>query len=138
MGRKRKDGYHFNCYMDSELYNQFVAICEVEGVNKTSLLETAIRNYIKAHYSSVITYPKGIDAIYRQGDTEYARCIAKLCNTAVDVQFKSCLVLGEYVTFDNKYYKILLDEQFLIVPANQVDIGKDNNYEQSAIQSAYT
>lgn len=47
MARPRKDGTHVNLYLDRETIEKAEEMAKAEGITKTLLIETALRDWMK-------------------------------------------------------------------------------------------
>ena len=119
MARPSKDGKYFNCYLDSNIYSQLETLSDLIGMNKTSIVEDALSSYL-AMFSDKQGVIKGVKAVYRDGDTDFHRKLAKQGYTPNIIK-RECIVLDEVMMYGELYSKIYLNGIVLTVPSKQIE-----------------
>ena len=120
MARPKKNGRYLNCYLDNTVYNNLEQIAAITGKKKTTIIEDALKAYLSS-YTDRDGNIKGVKAIYRDGDTEYARKVAKIEGKEATVIKKECIVIEETTMYGQPYTKILLDGNILKVPSYLIE-----------------
>ena len=102
MGRPAKDGKFVNFLMDSALVKKIDQVAAITGKTKTTVMETALRQYIEPFCQTDGTI-HAVEGIYVKTK-------------------KSCKVLDAFaLTAESDiYYKIFVDGTILTVPARDV------------------
>ncbi len=85
-------------------------------------METALSSYIRQFENSQGCV-SGIEAIYREGDTEYNRKLTQQ-GLGQSIIRRKCLVLDEKIIFGASYATIYLDGCVISVPAYQIEYPK--------------
>ena len=115
MARPSKDGKYFNCYLDAKIHSQLDTLAELLEVKKTALVEDALSSYI-TQFLNKNGQIQGIDAVYRDGDTQYNKRIGKM-----NIIRRKCIVFDEFIINGELYSKIYLDGYILKVPSCQIE-----------------
>lgn len=115
MARPSKDGKYLNCYIDSKIYDKLDTLAEMIDIKKTAILEEALATYLSL-FQNKNGDIQGVEAIYRDGDTEYSKRIGK-----INIIRKKCLVLDEMIMNNELYSKIYVNGYILKVPSSQIE-----------------
>lgn len=123
MARPTKDGHSINVYLDQNLYDNLNAMVEISGKSKTSIIETALAQYLGVYADSESGLIKAVPAYLLRGGSDYERKVAENEGREVVITKVDCFVLEQLTMFNQPYYKIYDTEsnQIMKVPVAHIE-----------------
>lgn len=123
MENKPNDSGYINYKPSPCIANELKICCMVTGMSKEAILEQSLEQFLYL-YKTDPGYP--VKATYLDGNSEYARIVAKNEGRAPTITEKPCYILGirNGGSFSDDTYRIVVDGRIMTVPMNCIKTDK--------------